>query len=255
MTNVGVNPNSTSLTHEELDELIRTKRDRVVKIFGSDFITYNIKDNPVTFKDVMASSEAKQWKEGVKSEMDSFVSNGTWVLVDLPPGCTNIGLRAYMVMPLPNMQHVACLLSLWPQLQIACSLMHSLFLEYAFCKLNALTYKPQALLVEMSSSLIVDTNGASSEVALILLKATMSSLCSLMKWNAGCDPFPAVSRAADINFSSRISPLFRVWQWSYSLVIFEDDASRIGSSRSFHSEVEATMVFLTTIWTVSRSAL
>ncbi|KAL0403629.1 UNVERIFIED_CONTAM: hypothetical protein Sradi_2003700 [Sesamum radiatum] len=34
----------------------------------------------------MASSEAKQWKEAVKSEMDSIVSNGTWKLVDLPPG-------------------------------------------------------------------------------------------------------------------------------------------------------------------------
>ncbi|KAL2233347.1 UNVERIFIED_CONTAM: Retrovirus-related Pol polyprotein from transposon TNT 1-94 [Sesamum indicum] len=34
----------------------------------------------------MASSKAKQWKEAVKSEMDSIVSNGTWVLVDLPPG-------------------------------------------------------------------------------------------------------------------------------------------------------------------------
>ncbi|KAL2233743.1 UNVERIFIED_CONTAM: Retrovirus-related Pol polyprotein from transposon TNT 1-94, partial [Sesamum indicum] len=41
----------------------------------------------------MASSEAKQWKEAVKSEMDSIVSNGTWVLVDLPPGCTTIGSR------------------------------------------------------------------------------------------------------------------------------------------------------------------
>ncbi|KAL2252265.1 UNVERIFIED_CONTAM: Retrovirus-related Pol polyprotein from transposon TNT 1-94 [Sesamum indicum] len=41
----------------------------------------------------MASSEAKQWKEVVKSEMDSIVSNGTCVLVDLPPGCTTIGSR------------------------------------------------------------------------------------------------------------------------------------------------------------------
>ncbi|KAL2254563.1 UNVERIFIED_CONTAM: Retrovirus-related Pol polyprotein from transposon TNT 1-94 [Sesamum indicum] len=41
----------------------------------------------------MASSEAKQWKETVKSEIDSIVSNGTWVLVDLPPGCTTIGSR------------------------------------------------------------------------------------------------------------------------------------------------------------------
>ncbi|KAK4391365.1 Retrovirus-related Pol polyprotein from transposon TNT 1-94 [Sesamum angolense] len=49
-------------------------------------------DDPVTFKDAVFS-ETKQWKEAVKSEMDSIVSNGTWVLVDLPPGCTTIGSR------------------------------------------------------------------------------------------------------------------------------------------------------------------
>ncbi|KAL0388068.1 UNVERIFIED_CONTAM: hypothetical protein Sradi_2688600 [Sesamum radiatum] len=79
MTNVGVNPNSASLTHEESDIPRRSKRARVVKDFGSDFVTYNIEDDPVTFKDAMASLEAKQWKEAVKSEMDSIVSNGTWV--------------------------------------------------------------------------------------------------------------------------------------------------------------------------------
>ncbi|KAL0361662.1 UNVERIFIED_CONTAM: Retrovirus-related Pol polyprotein from transposon TNT 1-94 [Sesamum radiatum] len=41
----------------------------------------------------MASSEAKQRKEAVQSEMDSIVSNGTWVLVDLPPGYTTIGCK------------------------------------------------------------------------------------------------------------------------------------------------------------------
>ncbi|KAK4397787.1 hypothetical protein Sango_1254200 [Sesamum angolense] len=90
MTNVGVNPNSTSLTHEESDEPRRSKRARVVKDFGSDFVTYNIKDDPVTFKDAINSPEAKQWKEVVKSEMDSIVSNRTLVLVGLPPGCTTI---------------------------------------------------------------------------------------------------------------------------------------------------------------------
>ncbi|KAL0368507.1 UNVERIFIED_CONTAM: Retrovirus-related Pol polyprotein from transposon TNT 1-94 [Sesamum calycinum] len=93
MTNVGVNPNSISLTHEESDIPRQSKRARVVKDFGSDFVTYNIEDDPVTFKDAMASSEAKQWKEAVKSEIDSIVSNGTWVLVDLPPGCTTIGCK------------------------------------------------------------------------------------------------------------------------------------------------------------------
>ncbi|KAK4386324.1 Retrovirus-related Pol polyprotein from transposon TNT 1-94 [Sesamum angolense] len=64
MTNVGVNPNSTNLTHEESN-----------------------------IWNVMASSKAKQWKEAVKSEMDSIVSNRTWMLVDLPPGCTTIGCK------------------------------------------------------------------------------------------------------------------------------------------------------------------
>ncbi|KAL0411504.1 UNVERIFIED_CONTAM: hypothetical protein Slati_3740100 [Sesamum latifolium] len=93
MTNVGINPSSTSLTHEELDEPRRSKRARVVKDFGSNFVTYNIEDDPVTFKDAMASSEAKQWKEAVKSEMDSIVSNEIRKLVDLPPGCTTIGCK------------------------------------------------------------------------------------------------------------------------------------------------------------------
>ncbi|KAL0298550.1 UNVERIFIED_CONTAM: hypothetical protein Sradi_6514800 [Sesamum radiatum] len=80
--NGGVNPSSTtSLTHEESYELRQSKRATVVKDFGSDFVTYNIEDDPVTFKDTMASLQAKQWKETFKSEMDFIVSNGTWVFV------------------------------------------------------------------------------------------------------------------------------------------------------------------------------
>ena len=91
--NVGVGPSSSNQTHEESDEPRRSKRARIIKDFGSDFVTYNIEDDPITFKDAMASSEAKQWKEAVKSEMDSIVSNGTWVLVDLSLGCTILGLN------------------------------------------------------------------------------------------------------------------------------------------------------------------
>ncbi|KAL0375658.1 UNVERIFIED_CONTAM: hypothetical protein Scaly_0683400 [Sesamum calycinum] len=64
---------STSLTHEELDIPRWSKRARIVKDFGSDFVTYNIEDDPITFKDATASSEAKQWKEAIKSDMDSIV--------------------------------------------------------------------------------------------------------------------------------------------------------------------------------------
>ncbi|KAL0360460.1 UNVERIFIED_CONTAM: Retrovirus-related Pol polyprotein from transposon TNT 1-94 [Sesamum radiatum] len=63
MTNVGVSPSSTSLTHEELDEPRRSKRARGVKDFGSDFVTYNIEDDPVTFKDAMAFRKLSNGKK------------------------------------------------------------------------------------------------------------------------------------------------------------------------------------------------
>ncbi|KAL2249827.1 UNVERIFIED_CONTAM: Retrovirus-related Pol polyprotein from transposon TNT 1-94 [Sesamum indicum] len=93
MSNVAVSSSSSNHTHKESDEPRRSKRARVVKDFGSEFVTYNIEDDQITFKDAMASSEAKHWKEAVKSEMDFIVSNGTWVLVDLPPRCTTIGCK------------------------------------------------------------------------------------------------------------------------------------------------------------------
>ncbi|KAK4398019.1 hypothetical protein Sango_1277400 [Sesamum angolense] len=91
MSNVGINPSSSSPTHEDSNGPRWSKKARVVKNFGIDFVTYYVKNDPVTFKDSMASSEAKQWKEAVKNEMDSIISNGKWVLVDLPLGCTTIG--------------------------------------------------------------------------------------------------------------------------------------------------------------------
>ncbi|KAL0288630.1 UNVERIFIED_CONTAM: Retrovirus-related Pol polyprotein from transposon TNT 1-94 [Sesamum radiatum] len=98
MTHVGVNPSSTSLTNEESDGPKRSKRARVVKDFGSDFVTYNIEDDPITFKDARASSKAKQWKEAIKSEMDSIVSNGTWKLVDPPSGARLTTIRVLIAL-------------------------------------------------------------------------------------------------------------------------------------------------------------
>ena len=92
MTNVGVDPSSSSAPNGE-DEPRRSKRQKVVKDFGSDFITYNIADQPLTFRQAMDSSESRHWKGAVKSEIDSIVSNGTWELVDLPPGCSTIGCK------------------------------------------------------------------------------------------------------------------------------------------------------------------
>ena len=88
-----------SSSHSRLDESSeyteprRSKRQRMSTDLGQDFITYNIEGDPVTYRDAMASPEAKHWKEAIKSEMDSIISNATWKLVDLPPGCTTIGCK------------------------------------------------------------------------------------------------------------------------------------------------------------------
>ncbi|KAL0354118.1 UNVERIFIED_CONTAM: hypothetical protein Sangu_0993100 [Sesamum angustifolium] len=95
MSNVGINPSSSSPTHEDSDGPRWSKKARVVKHFGSDFITYYVENDPITFKDSMASSEAKQWKEAVKNEMDSIISNGKWVLVDLPLGILLLGVSGF----------------------------------------------------------------------------------------------------------------------------------------------------------------
>ncbi|XP_070009682.1 uncharacterized mitochondrial protein AtMg00820-like [Nicotiana sylvestris] len=41
----------------------------------------------------MSSSDAAFWKEAIDDEMDSIISNNTWVLVDLPLGSKPIGCK------------------------------------------------------------------------------------------------------------------------------------------------------------------
>ena len=77
----------------EITEPRRSKRASISKDLGSDFVTFNVEDDPVTFKQAMASNEVKFWKESVNSEIQSIISNETWELVDLPPRCTTIGCK------------------------------------------------------------------------------------------------------------------------------------------------------------------
>jgi hypothetical protein len=44
-------------------------------------------------KEALASPDAIFWKEAVNDEMDSLISNKTWKLVELPPGCKTIGCK------------------------------------------------------------------------------------------------------------------------------------------------------------------
>ena len=78
---------------EEEVEPRRSKRARVEKSFGSDFVTYMVESEPRTYREAVTSSEGTQWKEAIKSEIDSILQNHTWELVDLPPGCKPLGYR------------------------------------------------------------------------------------------------------------------------------------------------------------------
>ena len=77
----------------EITEPRRSKRSRISKDLRSDFITFNMEDDLVTFKQTMASPKAKLWKESVNSEIQSIVSNGIWELVDVPPRCLTVGCK------------------------------------------------------------------------------------------------------------------------------------------------------------------
>jgi hypothetical protein len=79
--------------HEEIGtEAPRSsKRSRTAKSFGDDFIVYLMDDTPKTIVETFASPDADDWKQVVRSEMDSILSNGTWELVDIPYGCKPVG--------------------------------------------------------------------------------------------------------------------------------------------------------------------
>nr|AAM19019.1 putative polyprotein [Oryza sativa Japonica Group] len=71
----------------------KSKRQRVVKSFGDDYIVYLVDDTPRTIEEAYSSPDADYWKEAVRSEMDSIMSNGTWEIVERPYGCKPVGCK------------------------------------------------------------------------------------------------------------------------------------------------------------------
>ena len=52
-----------------------------------------MEDTPTTISEAYSSPDADLWKEAVRSEMESIMSNGTWEVVDRPYGCQPIGCK------------------------------------------------------------------------------------------------------------------------------------------------------------------
>ncbi|GJV71304.1 DNA polymerase zeta catalytic subunit-like protein [Tanacetum coccineum] len=80
-------------TDEEEVEPRRSKRARNEKSFGPDFVSFMVENEPTSYREAVTSSEGKQWREAIKSEIESILQNHTWELVDLPPGLVIKGFR------------------------------------------------------------------------------------------------------------------------------------------------------------------
>jgi hypothetical protein len=73
--------------------MLRSKRQRVEKSFGDDFIVYLVDNTPTTVIEAFASLDTDDWKEAVQNEMGSILSNGTWEVTDRPNGCKPMGCK------------------------------------------------------------------------------------------------------------------------------------------------------------------
>jgi hypothetical protein len=64
---------------EEDDNVVtrKSKRQMTAKSFGDDCIVYLMDDTPRTIEETFSSPDADLWKEIIRSEMDSIMSNGT----------------------------------------------------------------------------------------------------------------------------------------------------------------------------------
>ena len=71
----------------------KSKRPRIAKSFGDDYIVYLVDDTPSTIEEAYSSPDADFWKEAIRSEMDSIMSNATWEVVERPYGCKPIGSK------------------------------------------------------------------------------------------------------------------------------------------------------------------
>ena len=70
--------------------LVEGSRDEILNKIP---IVMHLEEYPKTYSNAMTSRDSSFWKEVVNDEMDSLMSNGTWVLVDLPPSWKPIGCK------------------------------------------------------------------------------------------------------------------------------------------------------------------
>src|SRR6266542_1349388 len=86
-------PRENVLEEDDSEAPRRSKRQRIEKSFGDDFTVYLMDDTPTSIAEAYASPDADDWKEVVRSEMYSILSNGTWEVTEQPYGCKPVGCK------------------------------------------------------------------------------------------------------------------------------------------------------------------
>ena len=81
----------SSQGQQDDDALRRSKRSRMSKSFGPNFLTYLLEDESQSFKEAMPSPKAPYWKEAINDEVESILQNHSWELMDLPPSSKTLG--------------------------------------------------------------------------------------------------------------------------------------------------------------------
>jgi hypothetical protein len=56
-------------------------------------VVYLVDDTPNTIEDPFSSSDVDYWKEAIRSEMDSIMSNCTLEIIERPYGCKPVGCK------------------------------------------------------------------------------------------------------------------------------------------------------------------
>ena len=78
---------------DDVQEIRRSKQARKEKDYGNDFLAYVVEDEPVSYYDAIKFVDAPFWLEAINNELESIMSNHTWILVELPPKVKPIGCK------------------------------------------------------------------------------------------------------------------------------------------------------------------
>jgi hypothetical protein len=82
-----------TIPHEHFIPVENTEDSHIHNHVENDNVSTRKSKRPSTIEEAYSSPDADFWKEAIRSEMDSIISNATWEVVKRPYGCKPIGSK------------------------------------------------------------------------------------------------------------------------------------------------------------------